>query len=152
MFTRIAECRYVGQGFELRAELPRESLSAANVAIAIGNFYAAHKQVYGHAFDDQQVEVITLRVVATAAVEPLRLPDLPAGGRTDPEAARAYVRETIFDDGKVTPTPRYMRAKLLDGDIVNGPALIVQHNSTTLLPPGYRACVLSHGDLHMSRR
>ena len=43
-------------------------------------------------------------------------------------------------------------AKLLDGDIVNGPALIVQHNSTTLLPPGYRAAVLSHGDMHIARR
>ncbi len=151
-FTRIAECRYVGQGFELRAELPREKLSAANIAVAIDNFYAAHKQVYGHAFDDQKVEVITLRGIATAAVEPLRLPDLPHGGRTDPAEARTYVRDTIFDDGSVMPTPRYLRASLLDGDIVNGPALIVQHNSTTLLPPGYRAHVLSHGDLHISRR
>jgi N-methylhydantoinase A len=40
---------------------------------------------------------------------------------------------------------------LLDGDTVNGPALIVQHNSTTLLPPGYRATVLSHGDMHIVR-
>ena len=151
-FTRIAECRYVGQGFELRAELPREKLSAANIAVAIDNFYAAHRQVYGHAFDDQKVEVITLRGIATAAVEPLRLPDLPHGGRTDPADARAYVRDTIFDDGSVTPTPRYLRARLLDGDVINGPALIVQHNSTTLLPPGYRARVLSHGDLHISPR
>ena len=150
-FTRIAECRYVGQGFELRAELPAEPLSAANIAGAIGNFYAAHRQVYGHAFEDQMVEVITLRVVATAAVEPLRLPALAPGGRTDPADALAYVRETIFDDGTPTPTPRYLRGKLLDGDIVNGPALIVQHNSTTLLPPGYRAHVLSHGDLHITR-
>ncbi len=151
-FTRIAECRYVGQGFELRAELPREPLSAANIAVAIENFYASHRQVYGHAFDDQKVEVITLRGIATAAVEPLRLPDLPHGGRNDPAEARAYVRDTVFDDGRAIPTPRYLRAKLLDGDIITGPALIVQHNSTTLLPPGYHAKVLSHGDLHIARR
>ena len=150
-FTRIAECRYVGQGFELRAELPREPLSAANISIAIENFYAAHRQVYGHAFDDQKVEVITLRGIATAAVDPLRLPDLPHGGRTDPVEARTYMRETVFDDGVAIPTPRYSRAKLLDGDIITGPAMIVQHNSTTLLPPGYHAKVLPHGDLHIIR-
>lgn len=150
-FAKIAECRYVGQGFELRAEMPAEVLSAANVGTVIRNFYAAHKQVYGHAFEDQLVEVVTLRVVASADVESLRLPDLPTGGRTDPVEARVYVRDTIFDDGKPTPTPRYMRARLLDGDVVNGPALIVQHNSTTLLPPGYQARVLSHGDIHIAR-
>ena len=151
LFTRVAECRYVGQGFELRADLPPEPLSAANVDVAIRNFYAAHKQVYGHAFDDQKVEVITLRGIATAAVEPLRLPDLERGGRSNPRDALAYVRDTIFDDGSMMPTPRYRREKLLDGDIVSGPALIVQHNSTTLLPPAYRARVLSHGDLHIAR-
>ena len=150
-FTRIAECRYVGQGFELRAELPRDPLSAANITVAIRNFYDAHKKVYGHAFDDQKIEVITLRIIATAAVEPLRLPQLPHGGRTDPEEARIYARDTVFDDGHVISTPRYQRAKLLEGDIVTGPAMIVQHNSTTLLPPGYRAKVLSYGDLHITR-
>jgi len=131
--------------------MPAEALTPANVSVVIRNFYAVHKQVYGHAFEDQFVEVVTLRVVASADVDSLRLPDLSKGGRTDPVEARLYVRETIFDDGSVVPTPRYQRGKLLDGDTVNGPALIVQHNSTTLLPPGYRASVLSHGDMHIAR-
>jgi N-methylhydantoinase A len=150
-FTRIAECRYVGQGFELRAQLPDAALTPANVGVAIGNFYAAHKQVYGHAFEDQLVEVVTLRVVASADVDSLKLPDLAEGGRTDPPDASLYVRDTIFDDGSAVATPRYQRSKLLDGDMVNGPALIVQHNSTTLLPPGYRATVLAHGDMRIVR-
>jgi N-methylhydantoinase A len=57
----------------------------------------------------------------------------------------------VFDDGKAVPTPRYDRAKLLADDVVSGPALIVQHNSTTLVPPGYSASVLSHGDMHIAR-
>jgi N-methylhydantoinase A len=151
VFSKIAECRYVGQGFELRAELPAEDLSAKNVATVIRNFYNAHKQVYGHAFDDQMVEVVTLRVVATANVETLKLPKLEKGGRQNPPDAQLYVRNTIFDDGKPTPTPRYARGKLKDGDVVTGPALIVQHNSTTLVPPGYVATALSYGDLRVAR-
>lgn len=150
-FSAIAECRYVGQGFELRAAMPKEPLSKSNIAAVIKNFYAAHKQVYGHAFDDQLVEIITIRVVGSAAVDTLKLPNLKKGNRSNPAAARLYVRETVFDDGKAVKTPRYDRSKLLAGDRIAGPALIVQHNSTTLVPPKYQAVVLGHGDIRLSR-
>jgi N-methylhydantoinase A len=150
-FTAIAECRYVGQGFELRAAMPKEALSQRNIGSVIRSFYAAHKQVYGHAFEDQLVEIITLRVVGSADVETLKLPNLKKGNRSNPAAARLYVRDTVFDDGKSVKTPRYDRAKLLSGDKITGPALIVQHNSTTLVPPKYKALVMGHGDILLSR-
>ncbi len=150
-FTAIAECRYVGQGFELRATMPKEALSKKNIGAVVKSFYATHKQVYGHAFDDQSVEIITLRVVGSAKVDTLKLPNLKKGNRNNPASAKLYVRETVFDDGKSVKTPRYDRSKLLAGDKITGPALIVQHNSTTLVPPKYRATVLGHGDIHLSR-
>jgi N-methylhydantoinase A len=150
-FTRIAECRYLGQGFELRADMPSGPLGPDNVGEVTKSFFAAHKLVYGHAFEDQLVEIVTVRVVATADVEMLRLPDLEKGNRKDPKDALLYTAETIFDDGKAHATPRYARGQLLDGDTITGPALIVQHNSTTLVPPGYRASVLSHGDMRITR-
>ena len=151
-FTAIAECRYVGQGFELRAAMPDGALTKKNIAVVIKNFYDHHKQVYGHAFEDQLVELITVRVVGSAAVETLKLPNLKKGNRRNPAAAKFYIRNTVFDDGKSAPTPRYDRAKLLAGDAISGPALIVQHNSTTLVPPGYAAAVLSHGDIRIAKR
>jgi N-methylhydantoinase A len=151
-FTAIAECRYVGQGFELRAALPKEPLSAKNARTVIRNFFDHHKQVYGHAFEDQSVEIITLRVIGAAAVDTLKLPNLKKGNRRNPAGAKLYTRNTVFDDGKSIATPRYDRSKLLSGDSVNGPALIVQHNSTTLVPPRYTARVLSHGDIHVAKR
>lgn len=151
-FTAIAECRYVGQGFELRAAMPSGALSAKNVGTVIRNFYDHHKQVYGHAFEDQSVEIITLRVVGSAAVETLKLPNLKKGNRRNPAAAKLYTRQTVFDDGKSVATPRYDRGKLLAGDVIAGPALIVQHNSTTLVPPRYTASVLGHGDIRIAKR
>jgi N-methylhydantoinase A len=150
-FTAIAECRYVGQGFELRAAMPKDTLSKKNIGSVIKNFFEAHKLVYGHAFEDQLVEIITLRVVGSAEVDTLKLPALKKGNRSNPAAAKLYVRETVFDDGKSVKTPRYDRAKLLAGDKISGPALIVQHNSTTLVPPKYKATVLGHGDIHIGR-
>lgn len=150
-FRQVAECRYVGQGFELRAEMPNGQLTPESAAIVNENFYSAHKQVYGHAFRDQACEIITLRVVATVAVDTLTLPKLDKGGRDDPAEAVLYSRRTVFDDGKALETPRYNRDRLLADDRVSGPALIVQHNSTTLVPPGYTATVMDFGDMLMSK-
>src|ERR1700685_4167875 len=68
-FSAVAECRYVGQGFELRAPMPEGPLGPDNVKAVIRSFYEVHKQVYGHAFEDQLVEIITLRVVGSSATD-----------------------------------------------------------------------------------
>ncbi len=52
-FRQVAECRYVGQGFELRVDMPAGPLDRSSADAVIGNFYDIHKQVYGHAFRDQ---------------------------------------------------------------------------------------------------
>ncbi len=150
-FRQIAECRYVGQGFELRADMPSGRLDATSAAVVSENFYQAHKQVYGHAFRDQSCEIVTLRVVATVAVDTLTLPRLERGGRNNPVEAVLYSRRTVFDGGEALETPRYLRGKLLADDRVGGPALIVQHNSTTIVPPGYVATVMAQGDMLVSR-
>ncbi|MEQ9572307.1 MAG: hydantoinase/oxoprolinase family protein, partial [Nitratireductor sp.] len=62
-FQRIAECRYVGQGFELRAAMPDGTVDAGNARTIIDSFYDEHKKIYGHAFRDQACELITLRLV-----------------------------------------------------------------------------------------
>jgi N-methylhydantoinase A len=146
-YERVVECRYVGQGFELRAAVPDGRLTPQSMQAVLRNFYDAHKQVYGHAFDDQAVEAITLRLIARGATESLQLPEIAYGGRINPKDALLYVRDTVFDDGRVLPTPRYARDKLLADDKVLGPAIITQQNSTTILPPGTLARVLGHGDI-----
>jgi N-methylhydantoinase A len=150
-FRQVAECRYVGQGFELRSDIPDGPLGKDSAAVVIENFYQAHKQVYGHAFRDQSCEMVTLRVIATVAVETLTLPKLAHGGRRNPAEAEMYRRRTVFDDGKALETPRYNRDRLLASDTVEGPALIIQHNSTTIVPPGYTAAVLPYGDMLITR-
>jgi N-methylhydantoinase A len=75
----------------------------------------------------------------------------PIGTAADQDAAGAliYSRPTTFDDGQVLDTPRYDRARLKAGHRIPGPAILIQHNSTTLLPPGYLAEVGEFGNLHL---
>ncbi len=152
VFRQVAECRYVGQGFELRADVPAGRLGKESAAAVIDNFFNAHKQVYGHAFRDQQTEMVTLRVIATVAVDTLKLPKLAKGGRNNPAEAELYRRRTVFDNGEALETPRYQRGKLLAEDTIAGPALVIQHNSTTIVPPGYIATVLEYGDMRIERK
>jgi N-methylhydantoinase A len=150
-FKKIMECRYLGQGFELRADMPDGALTQENKKDVIESFFDVHKEAYGHAFRDQVTEGVTLRVVASAEVDQLILPELAQGGRANPSEALMYSLDTIFDDGKPTPTPRYDRSKMLKDDTVEGPAIVTQHNSTTIVPPGYTATVLAFGDMRIAR-
>ncbi len=150
-FKKIMECRYLGQGFELRADMPDGALTQKNKQDVIESFFDVHKEAYGHAFRDQVTEGVTVRVVASAEVDQLTLPELAQGGRANPSEALMYSLDTIFDDGKPTPTPRYDRSKMLKDDTVEGPAIVTQHNSTTIVPPGYTATVLAFGDMRIAR-
>lgn len=150
-FRKVMECRYLGQGFELRAEMPDGPLTQENKQAVIDAFFDVHKEAYGHAFRDQITEGVTLRVVASAEVEQLRLPQLAQGGRANPPEALLYSLDTVFDDGRAIPTPRYDRTKLLAQDTVSGPAIITQHNSTTIVPSDYIATVLGYGDMRIAR-
>ena len=148
-FKRIAECRYQGQGFELRADMPKEPLSPANKAIVVDNFHNQHKLDYGYTFASDQVEIMTLRVVGVAEVDPLKWPALEAANGAGVEDAFLYTRQTTFDSGDTVDTPRYDRDKLKAGHTLDGPAVVIQHNSTTLVPPGYRAEVNGYGNIHI---
>ena len=111
-----------------------------------------HERDYGYRFDDAVIEIVTLRVIGFAEVPPLTWPELPDATSPDLSHALLYVRPTTFDDGKTVETPRYDRDKLAAGHIVPGPAIIQQHNSTTLVPPGFTASVHRSGNIHIARQ
>jgi N-methylhydantoinase A len=150
-FERIAECRYHGQGFELRAHLPDGPLTAANVRDVIESFHQQHRLDYGYHFEDGDVELITLRLIGRGDVAPLKVARIGKANGAGIEAARLYSAPTTFDDGQTLDTPRYDRSQLKAGQAVPGPAILIQHNATTLLPPGYVAEVADYGNLHIRR-
>ena len=147
----IAECRYQGQGFELRADFPEGPLTQENKQVIIDSFHDANEQDYGYAYRKAEVELITLRVIGSASVRRIEIPKVqPTDGSTI-DRALIFVRPTTFDCGRTLETPRYDRARLFAGDRVPGPAILVQHNSTTLVPPGYVAETLDYGNTRISK-
>ena len=150
-YQRVAECRYHGQGFELRAEIPEGRLGIGDIGRILESFNAQHRLDYGYAFDDTEVELITVRVIGTDKIEPLRLRPLEPANGASYESARLHSRQTTFDDGTTADTPRYDRGQLKAGHRVAGPSVLIQHNSTVLVPPAYAAQVSEYGSLHVRR-
>ncbi|MTH79459.1 hydantoinase/oxoprolinase family protein [Paracoccus aestuariivivens] len=144
--TVLAECRYHGQGFELRATMPDGPVTEANRATILDSFHDQHQQDYGYSYRQAEVELITLRAIGSASVPRIVIPKIAPTNGSSIDQALMFVRPTTFDDGRTLETPRYDRDKLLAGDHVPGPAILHQHNATTLVPPGYVAETLDHGN------
>ncbi len=142
----VAECRYHGQGFELRATMPDEPVTADNVRSITDSFHDQHHMDYGYSYRDSEVELICLRAIGTATSRKIEIPQVQKTDGSGIDRALMFVRTTTFDDGQTLETPRYDRMKLYCGDVVPGPAILIQHNSTTLVPPGYLAETLDYGN------
>ena len=140
---RYLDARYVGQSFELTIDYPS---ARSDLARSISrSFYQAHLQRFGYADRSAEVEVVSLRMKLEMLVEKPQLEPQPAGP-ADPTAARIGVAPVVFQGGS-RETPLYLREKLRTGNRLQGPALVLQMDTTTVLPPGWNGEVDPFGNL-----
>ena len=136
------DIRYLGQGYELTIPLGSESaVTGEDVAAARARFDAVHEQMFGHAAPDEEAEAVNYRLRASAVVPKASLQRRPPA-TTTADAARAGEREVCFDAAEgLAPCPVYDRALLEPGHRIEGPAIVDQLDSTTVVYPGQRARV-----------
>jgi len=134
----VLDARYVGQNFELAIALGDTSPLPAASDIR-QRFFAEHERAYGFHNPADPVEIVNFRLIAVGG---LRQPATrPAEPRTHGKAESAARRMVWFSADAAEDTPIYDRAALAPGDAIQGPAVIEQLDSTTLLFPGDRAAV-----------
>jgi N-methylhydantoinase A len=140
------DCRYAGQGFELN--VPLAAIDRASLEKSMAQFHRLHRQTYGHADDDKLVEVVTVRLSAFGAL-PRPKPSAARTGRTRPPARDAKIdsRKIGIAHGGRAAVPIFRRDLLRSGNRIDGPAVIEQMDSTTLLLAGQRANVDAAGNL-----
>jgi N-methylhydantoinase A len=137
---RTVDVRYRSQGYEMN--VPYDPHAPAN---AVEAFHQLHQQRYGFCDVKRPVEIVNLRLRMVAAGEPY----LPAHREPVPgdgKAACYAVREVYFD-GKFIPSRIYRREGLTPGDSIQGPAMITEYTSATVLPPHSCAQVDGFGNL-----
>ena len=137
-YTRRADLRYGGQSFELTVE--SEGLHKLEE-----RFHAAHEQRYGYRMDDEPVELVNLRLVATVPVEKPELDEPAAQGEAVSER-----REANFD-GEWLEVPVYDRERMGEGSGVEGPAIVEFKESTCVVRPGWGGSVDGVGTLILER-
>lgn len=168
---RSLDLRYAGQSYELRVPYDRVEVAGASgqgsgaipppphhwdrrgggreamgggadvgpLARAVAALDEAHARRFGHSWPDRSVEVVNVRLKLIGRVPQLSFPEHPLAGE-DPASARIEEHRVYFSDGYGAAAV-YERARLRPGNVVRGPAIVVQLDATTLIPPGWTARV-----------
>ncbi|MBV8616059.1 MAG: hydantoinase/oxoprolinase family protein [Acetobacteraceae bacterium] len=147
-FQRVGDLRYVGQGYELKIPFPAGEIDTAGLAALWPDFHAAHAAEYGHSFPASPIEIVNIRVIGIGHVDKIGAPRAPCGG----SLAKARVRagSCVFRVGGALrrfETAFYQRTKLPVDERFPGPAIILQEDSTTVVPPGASAAADRSGNL-----
>ncbi len=128
------DARYFGQSYELNVPATPAWISA---------FHAAHRQRFGFARADAEVEAVTLRVSARAALRLSPTVDLErAVGPAQPDAVAS-----VFHDGCWAEVPVFGRGSLQAGHALGGPAVISEYSATTWVPADWQVAVAERGEL-----
>jgi N-methylhydantoinase A len=142
--VREADIRYAGQSMEVRVAAPGGAIDQHFLAGLIGAFNAAHLKTFGYNYAGQQkIELVNLCVSGFGLIERPQMPKLAArDGEPMPKSRRAVYFGTGFQE-----TPVYDRASLPTGKRVDGPAVIEEFGSTTVVFPGQMVEADPHGIL-----
>jgi N-methylhydantoinase A len=152
--VRSADLRYFGQAWEVRVDVPAGHFDRAAADATVERFHAAHQRTYGYSYassPDQRIEWVNVRVVG---IGPIRRPVIQPCTRSSLDGvqrAQTSTRQVYFDTAFFS-TPIYARTKLQPGDCIDGPAIVEEFGSTTVIYPELRARVDDYANLLLERR
>jgi N-methylhydantoinase A/oxoprolinase/acetone carboxylase beta subunit len=138
LVERVADCRYLGQGYELRVDCGSGAIDDRWVGKLRADFHDIHEREYSRRFEESDIEIPNIRVRGIGLMPKLQAPEVQHGPES-PEAALRHEGEAWFRAGGTlgaVPTRYYDRAALKAGNRLEGPAIVNQYDSTTVIPPG----------------
>ncbi|KXI31569.1 MULTISPECIES: hydantoinase/oxoprolinase family protein [Bacillus] len=145
----LADARYQGQAFEIELPLSIDWLKQEqNIHQLIEAFHKLHQRQYGHRDDQAKIEFTHLRVRVIGETPPL--PFSPVH-ESSGQSLKPYEYRRIFIEEKEYEASVYNRDTLSVGSIVNGPAVIEQDDTTTLILPNWAGSIDPSGNLVISK-
>jgi N-methylhydantoinase A len=147
---RALDLRYAGQSHELTVPVQRENFRDQDLEALVARFREEHVRVYGYA-PDGSVQIVTYRITARTPVAghagAAATQYAPAAG-----SARTGSRRVHFpESGGFVDCPIYDRARLAPAAQIDGPAILEQMDTTTVVLPGQVARVQADGNLLLTR-
>ncbi len=147
-----AELRYVGQSYELNIPWVESRIDPSQVQRTAEEFHQEHDRAYGFSAPDEPVELVNVRLVAIGRISRPRLRLRIPGGRELSSAVQSTGSVYFAESGGYVPSPIYDRYRLEPGHRLEGPAVVVELDSTTVIHPGFQADVDTHANLILHKR
>ncbi len=145
-FDLYADCRYYLQNIQIPCRFELGDLKGEDSTFLREQFEEAHRQRYNFDLPDSPLEIATLRVIGRGTIKGVALTESENG--TGEDASGAVLRtEEVFFGGEWAETPIYDRNGLRAGNVVGGPAIVQQDDTTTVIEPGYRGAVDRFGNI-----
>jgi N-methylhydantoinase A len=140
VFQHHADLRYVGQSFELTLPFQGDDVETRDL------FHREHERAYGYSAPAEPVEWVNIRLTVRGSIAKPKLRDWTREGSV--RAAQKASRSVFFAEcnGSVS-CPVYDRYLLPAGTVVEGPAIIEELDSTTVIHPGYKGRVDRFGNV-----
>jgi len=135
---RSADMRLVGQMHDISVPLPAGTIDGASLPALRATFAANYAARYTEVFEDARFEAVNFRVRCVAPAPVLSLKG--AAGGADAATKIKGSRRAWFESG-AAETPVYDRYALRPGDVIEGPAIVEERESTTIIAPGDRIMV-----------
>ena len=147
---RQGDLRYVGQGYELKIDFPAGAITEESLDQVWAAFHDRHRAEYGHAFEASRIEIVTVKVRGIGEVEKLGEPAAYSGAAKAVEIGRGACVFRVNDVLQTYDTPYLDRATLPVGQDFHGPAILLQTDTTTVVPPGWRYHADRFGNVRMT--
>jgi N-methylhydantoinase A len=145
-FDLYADCRYYLQNIQIPCSFTLEVLKGDDCTFLRESFEEEHRRRYNFELPDSPLEVATIRVVARGTIRGVSLRESDDGA--DPDASAAVGgREKVYFRGEWMDVPIYERSELRRANAIEGPAIVVQSDSTTVIEPGHRGSVDRLGNI-----
>jgi N-methylhydantoinase A len=137
---RHAGMRYRGQSYEVAVPVP-SLRGPEDLAALAQRFHDAHQRRYGHMAQAEAVEIVNFQVTAVGLIPK---PQMRAFANTDGQATPRATRQVYFNATEPRDVPIFARSTLQPGMRIEGPAIVEEKTSTTVIYPGQRAAVDSY--------
>jgi len=154
ILKRVCDCRYEGQGYELRVDAPKGNIDKHWVEEVVNAFHEVHEREYASKFLDQEVLAINIRVIGIGVVKSKNrlLAQSESLELNRNNITKSPVYFWINDKLTKVETSFYNRVDIPFGEELIGPAIIQQKDSTTVIPPYCKATFDEHGNIVVDMR
>ncbi|MGI9501276.1 MAG: hydantoinase/oxoprolinase family protein, partial [Geminicoccaceae bacterium] len=146
----VVDMRYIGQGHELAIPLPKRSIEPADGEVIAALFETTYQEIYGVRLDHVGIEITAWSLTLSASVSTDRLVAAPAAVR---KRAGPMGWRDVYEPahGGFRPFALHRRADLLPGAQFEGPAIVMEDQTSTIVPAGWQVSIAGNLEIVLER-